>query len=131
MKIHLTDVTRVYLACPYSDPDPEIRTSRVRAADIAAAYLMEEKGYVVFSPLTHSHAIAEYLDNHLSHEFWLSQDASHILTCNKVIIYRIVGWDNSFGVAWEIGFATGQKISVEYLEPEVVVEWASKRGIEV
>jgi hypothetical protein len=37
-----------------------------------AAQLMEA-GHVVFSPLSHSHRIAHYIDNHLDHEFWLKQ----------------------------------------------------------
>jgi len=45
---------KAYLCAPYSHPDPKVREARVDAADMMAAQLMEQ-GYIVFSPLSHSH----------------------------------------------------------------------------
>jgi hypothetical protein len=36
----MLNVTRVYLACPYSSPDESVRRERHHAANIAAAALM-------------------------------------------------------------------------------------------
>ncbi len=49
----------IYLASPYSHPDAVVREYRFRAACQAAASVMRS-GQHVFSPIAHSHAIAEY-----------------------------------------------------------------------
>ena len=129
MNIDYEAKMRIYLASPYSHDDPKIRHKRFKDVAIASAMLMEH-GYVVYSPIVHSHVIAEYLDNALDHEFWLTQDASHIATCHQLEIFMLEGWKESFGVTWEIGFSNGLNIPVTHLEVEVVAEWADKKGIE-
>jgi hypothetical protein len=126
-----THIQRIYLASPYSHPDPDIMESRFEAVAIATAYLMDIEGSVVYSPIVHSHIVAKYLDNFLDHEFWLTQDRSHISTCDKLIVYKLEGWDKSFGVSWEIGLCNGLGIIVEYLETEVVYNWAESKGIKL
>jgi nucleoside 2-deoxyribosyltransferase len=128
MNIDYKAKARVYLASPYSHEDEAIREMRFNAVALATAYMMDI-GYVVYSPIVHSHVVAEYLDNALDHQFWLTQDASHISTCNKLVVYKLEGWKKSFGVTWEIGFANGLNIPVSYLETDLVLEWANKKGV--
>ena len=49
--------TRIYLAVPYSHPDESVRALRFQEATVAANYLMRQ-AYLVYSPITHGHAIA-------------------------------------------------------------------------
>ena len=49
----------IYLAAPYTDPDPEVSALRAAQAAYAAAMLMSRYGFVVFSPITHGHAVVE------------------------------------------------------------------------
>ena len=114
---------RIYLASPYSHDNEQIRIQRFEAVALATAFLLANQDVVVYSPIVHSHVIAQHLDNFLDHDFWLTQDASHILSCNELIVYKLAGYDKSFGVSWEIGFANGKSIPVSYLEPEEVYLW--------
>ncbi|MDR0327893.1 MAG: DUF1937 family protein, partial [Planctomycetaceae bacterium] len=50
----------LYLCCPYSHPNPTVREDRFRTACRASAILMKSD-IVVFSPLSHSVPIAEYV----------------------------------------------------------------------
>jgi hypothetical protein len=125
------DIKRIYLASPYSHAESHVRAERFDAVALATAYVMEEFGYVVYSPIVHSHVVAQYLDNELDHKFWLTQDLSHIATCNELWVYKIEGWDTSFGVSWEIGLCNGLDIEVKYLEREEVYDWAVAKGIKI
>ena len=49
----------IYLASPYSDPDPWVKENRFLAVCTKAAKMMSEGAYV-FSPIAHTHPIAKY-----------------------------------------------------------------------
>lgn len=121
------DIRRIYLASPYSHPDEAIMEHRFREVALATAYLMEEEGAVVYSPIVHSHIVAQHLDNHKDHVFWLTQDRSHIATCDELVVCKIDGWNKSFGVSWEIGLCNGLGIPVSYLEMDDVYAWERKK----
>ena len=106
---------RIYLCAPYSHPDPKVREARVDKADMMAAQLMEQ-GHVVFSPLSHSHRIAHYIDNHLDHDFWLNQDLSFIDWCDEVLVLKLDGYERSRGIRVEIDYAVQIGKPVKYLE---------------
>jgi hypothetical protein len=108
----------VYLASPYSHPDPRVKEERFRLACAAAGRLMKE-GECVFSPIAHSHSIEQHFHDGAieGHDFWLKQDFSILRHCSKLIILALDGWEKSRGVAAEIEFAQGLKIPLEYIEP--------------
>ena len=65
----------IYLASPYSHPDPAVRERRFRAACSAAAFLLQA-GHAVFSPIAHGHVLAEHgLPTDWS--FWQRFDREH------------------------------------------------------
>jgi hypothetical protein len=106
---------RIYLCAPYSHPDPEVREARVAAADMQAAQLMEA-GHIVYSPLSHSHRIAYYIDNHLDHDFWLKQCLPFVDWCDEVWVMTVDGYKESRGINKEIEYAKKTGKPVEYLE---------------
>jgi len=106
---------KIYLACPYSHDDPEVRESRVDAADMQAAQLMEA-GHIVYSPLSHSHRIAYYIDNHLDHEFWLKQCLPFVDWCDEVWVMKLKGYKESRGIKKETKHAKKIGKPVKYLE---------------
>ena len=95
---------RVYLAAPYTDPNPAWREFRVMATNLAASALMRA-GFVVFSPISHSHPIAECMNGHLDLAFWLEQDTPFLQACDATIILTLPGWQNSKGIAAELGLS--------------------------
>lgn len=105
----------VYLAVPYSDRDREVRVQRFEAVNKAAAKLMKD-GEFVFSPISHTHPIAEAGDLPKGWEFWQNYDRSFLDVAKKVIVLKIPGWDKSVGVKGEIDIAAELDIPVEYME---------------
>jgi len=106
----------VYLACPYVHENPAIIDIRVKKATKKAAELMQE-GYNVFSPLTHSDPIADYIDdkNRFSHDFWLKRDIQIIKRCvDEMHVLCLDGWKESVGVGMEIDAANSLGLPVVY-----------------
>ena len=90
----------VYLAAPYTDPNPAWREFRVLATNLAASALMRA-GFVVFSPISHSHPISECMSGHVGLEFWLEQDTPFLQACDATVILTLPGWKWSKGIAAE------------------------------
>ena len=107
----------IYLASPYSHPLPAVRDLRFRMACDFAARLMAA-GDVVYSPIAHSHPIAEYLppERTLDHDFWMAMDLPVLERADKVLVLRLQGWERSRGVAAEIKHATAKRVPVEFAD---------------
>lgn len=101
-------MAKIYLAAPYSDSDPAVRKARVDATTRIAAFLMS-KGHIVFSPITHGHAVAPHLDfagvKH-DHDFWMKQCLPILGCCDLLVIVPLPGWEISSGIAVEREYAS-------------------------
>ena len=86
----------IYLASPYSDEDPEIMEFRFQAVCEAASKLML-KGINVFSPIAHTHPIAQY-GLPKGFDFWERYDEWFLQHCNEMLILLIDGWGSSKGI---------------------------------
>ena len=105
----------IYLAVPYSHADPSIRKARFQAACRTAAEMMRG-GKTVFSPLSHSHAIAQYgLPKDWA--FWEACDRTYLEVCDEVVVLMLDGWRQSKGVQAEIEIARELGKPVSYLKP--------------
>lgn len=105
----------IYLATPYSDPDPLIREQRFRVVNAVAARLMRD-GFHVFSPISHTHPIAEAGDLPRGWEFWEAYDRTLLSACGKIIVLMQAGWRESTGVTAELAIAAEMGLVVEFLE---------------
>lgn len=105
-----------YLACPYSHHDRAVRVARFEAANRAAAALMQA-GHRVFSPISHTHPIAEAGDLPLGWDYWEAFDRAYLSISARVVVLRIDGWDQSKGVAAELRIAAEAGLPVEYFDP--------------
>lgn len=106
-----------YLAAPYTHADPAVLEARYVAANRACAALMRDGP--VFSPISHSHPVADYMDPELrlDHAFWQEQDTAILSHCSRVVVLKLNGWERSRGIAAELAFATRVGIPVEYMDP--------------
>lgn len=104
----------IYLASPYSHPDPEIRRQRFETVCFAAANLMRE-GHHIFSPIAHTHPIALHGELPKGWEFWQEYDRKIIAVCGELWVLRMDGWDKSVGVQAEIKIAEELGIPVKYV----------------
>lgn len=94
---------KIYLALPYSHPDPYIREVRYRTATSVAASLMK-RGAIVFSPITYGHQLCQYgIDTHF--ETWADIDRPMISWADEVWLLEVEGFDSSYGVRAELEYA--------------------------
>jgi nucleoside 2-deoxyribosyltransferase len=107
----------IYLASPYSHPDPAVREQRFHAACRAAVALLHA-GRVVFSPIAHSHPLAQHgLPGNW--QFWERYDRAFLERCDEVVVLMLDGWEESVGVQAEIRIAQELGKPVRYLAPEL------------
>lgn len=104
-----------YLASPYSASTDEQRQINFDLVCKKAAELMVN-GEVVFCPISHSVPIDRALKENKDGHFWLKIDFAVLEKCDKLKVYKMPGWDKSYGVFAEIALANHLKIPVEYLE---------------
>ena len=90
----------IYLASPYSDPDPLICEARFVAVCRAAAELMR-KGANIFSPIAHTHPIAQF-GLPKGWEFWEQYDRLYLEACSELWVLMLDGWRESKGITGEI-----------------------------
>lgn len=105
----------VYLATPYSHPDPEVRRRRFDVANQVAAKLMG-RGLHIFSPISHTHPIAEAGDLPKGWEFWERYDRMIIRCCSGMFVLMQDGWKESVGVRAEMRYASEVGIPVKMLD---------------
>jgi len=106
----------IYLASPYSHPNPAVREQRFQSACRAAAALILV-GQPVFSPIAHSHPLVAYgLPTDWS--YWECSAKAHLKTSDEVVVLTLEGWKQSVGVAAEVRIAAELGIPVRYLSPE-------------
>jgi uncharacterized protein DUF1937 len=106
----------IYLASPYSHPEPAVREARFLAVCRAAASLIRA-GHPVFSSIAHSHPIAAYgLPTDWS--YWERDARLHLAASAEVVVLTLDGWQGSIGVAAEVRIAAELGIPVRYLSPE-------------
>lgn len=95
----------IYLASPYSHPDPSVKQSRVIAVARVAGELINQ-GQLVFSPIAHGETIV--LNNPGfgdDWQRWQFVSRGMIAKCDAFWIAMIEGWETSIGVAQEIQIA--------------------------
>jgi nucleoside 2-deoxyribosyltransferase len=104
----------IYLASPYSHPDPMVREQRFLAACRATVTLIRA-GEVVFSPIVHSHALVEF-ELPTAWSFWERIDRAHMERCDEVVVLMLDGWAQSVGVREELRIARELGKPVRFLE---------------
>lgn len=105
----------VYLASPYSSEYPSVVEGRFHAACEAAGEMMRA-GIFVYSPIAHSHPIAERTGLPTDFAFWQEYDRAMISRCSEVWVLTLEGWSESVGVREEIAIARRLGIPVTFVE---------------
>lgn len=113
----------IYLACPYTADTPAVQAFREAQASRATAHLLIHfahscPGVVVFSPITHGHAIAPFLPAPLrdSHDFWIKQCLPMLEVLDaELYVLCLPGWRQSKGVSIEILAAQELGRPIQYL----------------
>lgn len=105
---------RIYLGVPYSHPDPKVREFRFNQVNLLAGALIK-KGYLVYSPISHSHPITVAYDLPKGYDFWQRIDREFIRWCHQFWILQMEGWDTSTGLRDEEEYSIQQNKKVVYI----------------
>jgi hypothetical protein len=93
----------IYLASPYSHPEPATRQRRFEAVCKVAADLMRED-YVVFCPIAHSHPIEIHGGIQGGWDLWALQDLPLLNLATELHVACFPGWEQSEGVTAELRY---------------------------
>lgn len=104
----------IYLATPYSSPDPEIQEERFLAVNRVAAKLMSQ-GLHIYSPISHTHPIANAGDLPRGWDYWEQYDRAVLAACVGMMVFCQDGWRQSKGVSAEIEIAHEMGLPVQYI----------------
>lgn len=109
----------IYLACPYTDPNPAVRLARFNVATAVAADLIRA-GHIVYSPITMTHPIDIVLageSSTLGSDYWVAFDEAFMAMCSEMVVIRLDGWQNSNGIRREIAYFTEHNKPIRYIDP--------------
>ena len=109
--MNLTFLTnkKVYLASPYSHPFEPVKEQRfLQAAKYAGE--LHRRGIIFFSPICHSHPIAEAGEFDGTFGSWELLDYAFIDWADVIIVLGLEGWEKSVGIRHEIIYAFPRKV---------------------
>lgn len=107
----------IYLASPYSHPDPTVREERFRAICVVTAKLMRA-GHHIYSPIAATHPVAVVGDLPKGFDYWGEYDRWFVSRVDAVWVLMLDGWKDSVGVTAEVQMARDLNIPVKYLTVE-------------
>jgi hypothetical protein len=110
---------KIYLACPYTDKSKVVMEERFQVANECAMALMEQ-GFIVFSPISHSHPIAQYSNRQTDHEFWMKQDLPQLRDSDIFVQILIDGLNTSLGCTIEQQEAQKHNIDIIQMTPSEI-----------
>lgn len=100
------NLSQIYLASPYSDPDPAVVNIRVTLLRKCLSQLVKEYDqYSFYSPISHYHEVAALGGLPAGWEFWKKLDRFAIEQSSALWVLTIDGWENSTGVSNEMTYA--------------------------
>lgn len=105
-----------YVASPYSKYPGGVEEAFKAACECTGRLLA--RGIPVFSPIAHSHPIAQHAAiDPMSHEIWLEADRPMMEAAHGALVLRLPGWEFSYGVKHEIDFFRDAQRPIHLLDP--------------
>lgn len=103
----------IYLASPYSDPDPIVREYRYRETlDFTIGAIAS--GHLIFSPIVYGHQMSESFGT--DYEVWAPFNDQVIQRSSAVWVLTLPGWEASRGIRHELSLAKSLGLPIEYFE---------------
>lgn len=113
----------IYLAGPYSHTERKVREERFHQINRVAARLME-RGWVVYSPISHNHSIALHYDLSTGWDYWGRLDRAFIKHALLMAVLMLPGWRESVGVTAEIAIAKEFNVPICLFDP-TTIKWVT------
>lgn len=120
-----TDKIIAYIASPYKHKDKDVMRERFDAVMQATVQIMKAfEDIIPFSPVTYTRPLAENLD--VIYFDWYTFDLEFLYRCDILLVLKLEGWENSYGVKLEIEEAKKKDIPVIYATPDNIVDVLGK-----
>ena len=107
----------IYLASPYSDPNPDVVEQRYLNTMKCLAELIRQ-GKFVWSPIVHCHPMAHTHNLPKDAKYWSRFSIDFLRRADGIYVLKLPGWKDSLGVQEEIKFADSIFLPATYLLPE-------------
>jgi hypothetical protein len=95
----------IYIASPYTSPQPGIVNFRVAETRRYCAWLFSQHGLHPYSPIVHWHDICTAHDLPTDAHSWIAANRSALRRCDGVHVLQLPGWQESAGVTLELEWA--------------------------
>lgn len=115
----------IYLASPYSHPDPLVMKTRFLLAEQVTALLLQRQEWV-YSPIVHCHELAQKHTLPTSFDYWQRYNIDMLRRCDDFYILNISGWRESKGVTGELTVAQMLNMPISLINQEG--EWSPWLG---
>lgn len=109
----------IYLAVPYSHPDPSVVANRFNEVNRFAAKLIAE-GHHVISPISMCHPIAMQGNLPGDWEYWQNYAQNCLSVCRALYVLMLDGWRESVGVQTEIKMAMDMGMAIVYFPADIL-----------
>lgn len=119
----------VYVAGPYSDPDPSVKQERYSKLTEYTALLFLG-GNTAYSPITHSHPLT-YFGMQSGYVNYKDHDRAFLKAAKELHVLALPNWTESKGVSDEIAFAAYNKIPIFLIDPESFTEILDENGLDL
>lgn len=110
----------IYLASPYTSPDPDLVESRFLAAERYVANYLSTDVWV-YSPIVHCHELAKRHSLPKDFDFWIQYNFAMLEKAGALFVLQLPGWETSKGVSAEIEFARKRHIPIQYVPFEAEI----------
>jgi hypothetical protein len=124
------DQSLIYLATPYSHNDRAVMQQRYElACEIAGLLIL--RGHLIFSPIAHSHTIAQIGRVPGDWKTWQPQCEGMLRRCDELWVVQMAGWETSVGIAAEISLAASLGLAISKLDPNTLdcTSWSLGKAI--
>lgn len=111
-----------YISNPYNGTE-EQKEQRAQIAAEVCGFLLK-KGIYAWSPIVHNHAMMKTFNQFTLEERRtkiLDFDFSLLKSSKGMIVLKIEGWDQSYGVKAEIDLCNQLSIPIKYLDPQHLI----------
>lgn len=106
----------IYLASPYSAPEPGIRTIRYKEVLRLTAQLLFQKKTPVFSPIVYGHHMSTEFALGFDADFWWGFNSAMLRKSDALYMACLPDWQYSKGMAQELEFAETLQLPITYID---------------
>ncbi len=105
---------RVFISLPYTDEDRSVVECRLRTAQKYFLELLKEE-YCPVCPILVGDGIVQTFGLDNSFDYWKNYCLAELESCDIVHVLMIDGWNESYGVSYEINWAAINGKEVKYI----------------